>query len=71
MKKKIDWAYVIVGCAFAVIFGALCALFYNWVASLFIDWPVTWGNWGKTWLLLICFNLLSGRVRRAWNEIKD
>lgn len=51
-------------CVYLVL-GGLTALFFNWVIGLFVDWPVTWGNWAKTWLAVICFNLLFGVARRS------
>ena len=36
-----------------LVIGGLGALFWNWALDLFIDWPITWGNWAKTWLGLV------------------
>lgn len=46
-----------------IIFSALTALLFNFTIGLFIEYPLTWGNFGKTWLALICFNLLANRIK--------
>lgn len=46
-----------------LVLGGLAALFFNWTIGLFVDWPVTVGNWAKTWLAVIAFNLLTGMAR--------
>jgi hypothetical protein len=38
--------------------GGLGALFWTWALGLFIDWPITWGNWAKTWLALCLIRTL-------------
>jgi hypothetical protein len=40
------------------VLGGLVALFWNWAIDLFIDWPVTWGNWAKTWIALFLIRSL-------------
>jgi hypothetical protein len=44
------------------VLGGLGALFWTWALGLFIDWPITWGNWAKTWLALF---LITGLLRAA------
>lgn len=57
-------ASVVLGVFFAsALLGGLVALLFNYVIGLFVEYPVTWGNWGKTWLAFICFNILFHRVK--------
>ena len=46
-----------------IVVGGISALFFNWVIGLFVEWPITWANWGKTWLALICINLFLSGVK--------
>ena len=45
------------------VLGGLGALFWNWALGLFIDWPVTWSNWAKTWLALFLITGLLGAAK--------
>lgn len=38
--------------------GGLFAWFVNWILSMIIDWPVTWGNWGITWAVIIIIKII-------------
>jgi len=58
MKKTNTLMTSLVIIVLAIIFGGLVALFFNWAVGLFVEWPITWANWGKTWLALICINLV-------------
>ena len=46
-----------------LVIGASVALFFNWGLSFFIDWPVTVGNWAKTWLGLILINIIFSMAK--------
>lgn len=58
-----ETAYAIGYISMGLIIGGLIALLFNYVIGLFIEYPVTWGNWGKTWLAFICFNILFKRSK--------
>lgn len=44
----------------AILFGGLFALFTNWILSMIIDWPITWGNWGITWGCIVILKFIFG-----------
>jgi len=48
----------------ATLTGGLFALFTNWIVSMIIEFPVTWGNWAITWcaivILKVIFNKTNG-----------
>ena len=46
-----------------IIFSAITAILFTVAIGFFIDYPLTWGNFGKTWLILICFNILVNRIK--------
>ena len=46
-----------------LLLGGLQALFLNFVIGLFVDYPITWSNWGKTLLVMICFNMIFRRAK--------
>lgn len=41
-----------------LIISGLQALFVNWVISFFVDWPITWSNWGVTWAAIIAIRIV-------------
>jgi hypothetical protein len=66
MKRETLEAAVVLGLlGTTLVFGGLTALLFNYVIGLFVEYPVTWSNWGKTWLAIICFNLIFNRVNRG------
>jgi hypothetical protein len=66
MKRETLEAAVVLGfLGTTLVFGGLTALLFNYVIGLFVEYPVTWSNWGKTWLAIICFNLIFNRVNKG------
>ena len=65
-SKNLEFVASCLGILFAgAVIGGLVALFFNYVIGLFVEYPVTWGNWGKTWLAIICFNMLFNRTNKG------
>ena len=65
-KETLKFTATVLGFLFTIIlFGGLTALFFNYVIGLFVEYPVTWSNWGKTWLAIICFNMLYYRTNKG------
>jgi len=65
-KENLEFLAGLLGMLFAgAVIGGLVALFFNYVIGLFFEYPVTWGNWGKTWLALISFNILFNRTNEG------
>ena len=65
-KENLEFVAMILGfLAVTLVFGGLTALLFNYVIGLFFEYPVTWSNWGKTWLVIICFNILFNRANKG------
>jgi hypothetical protein len=64
MKKKESLYVAGLLLLLVLFFGGVGALFLNWVLSLFIDFPVTLGNWAKTWVVIIAIRLFWPSVRQ-------
>jgi hypothetical protein len=65
-KENLEFVAMLLGFFTVVfLFGGLSALFFNYVIGLFVEYPVTWSNWGKTWLAIICFNMLFNRTNKG------
>ena len=45
-----------------IIFSLLIALLFTVATGFFIDYPLTWGNFGKTWIILLCFNFIKNSL---------
>lgn len=59
MKK--DTATILGMIFAALVINGLFALFVNWILSMIIVWPVTWGNWGITWGVIIILRAIFGK----------
>ena len=45
-----------------IIFSLLIALLFTVAVGFFIDYPLTWGNFGETWIILLCFNFIKNSL---------
>jgi hypothetical protein len=68
MPKRAQEAIELVGEIRAlIIFNLLITLLFTVAAGFFIDYPLTWVNFGKTFIALLCFNFIKnsllGRIK--------
>lgn len=59
-KENLEFVALTLGILLAVaMIGGLTAMLFNYVIGLFVEYPATWWNWGKTLLALICLSLTA------------